>query len=212
MKVRDTKQGHIWILALILVMVLSVSTVSIAQVDPSMESAKIGIRAGVGTDISGGLAYGIGGNYLIDLQSNALELGILFFSGSFEEESTEGIHIYKEKTDTFVFGMMANYLINYSPGKPRLFFVAGIGLGSINVEWEERSPTDESLGALLPGGGSIQSEEGSTGGTVFNLGIGRTFKSALDIRVELPVIVTFAPPGGAASVVPTFIITAGYRF
>ena len=54
--------------------------------------------------------------------------------------------------------MMANYLINYSPGKPRLFFVAGIGLGSINVEWEERSPTDESLGALLPGGGSIQSE------------------------------------------------------
>ena len=74
MKVRDTKQGHIWILALILVMVLSVSTVSIAQVDPSMESAKIGIRGGVGTDISGGLAYGIGGNYLIDLQSNALEL------------------------------------------------------------------------------------------------------------------------------------------
>ena len=85
--------------------------------------------------------------------------------------------------------MMANYLINYSPGKPRLFFVAGIGLGSINVEWEERSPTDESLGALLPGGGSIQSEEGSTGGTVFNLGIGRTFESALDIRVKLPVIV-----------------------
>lgn len=44
---------------------------------------------------------------------------------------------------------MANYLINYSPGKPRLFFVAGIRLGSINVEWEERSPTDESLGALF---------------------------------------------------------------
>ena len=110
---------------------------------------------GLGQTSAGELAYGIGGNYLIDLQSNALELGILFFSGSFEEESTEGIHICKEKTDTIVFGMMANYLINYSPGKPRLFFVAGIGLGSINVEWEERSPTDESLGALLPGGGSI---------------------------------------------------------
>ena len=54
MKVRDTKQGHIWILALILVMVLSVSTVSIAQVAPSMASAKVEIRDGVGTDISGG--------------------------------------------------------------------------------------------------------------------------------------------------------------
>ena len=137
MKIRDTKQGHIWILALILVMVLSVSTVSIAQVAPSMESAKIEIRGGVGTDISGRLAYGIGGNYLIDLQSNALESGILFFSCSFEEESTEGIHICKEKTDTFVFGMMANYLINYSPGKPRLFFVAGIGLGSIKNLFEK---------------------------------------------------------------------------
>ena len=110
---------------------------------------------GLGQTSAGELAHGIGGSYLIDLQSNALELGILFFSGSFEEESTEGIHICKEKTDAIVFGMMANYLINYSPGKPRLFFVAGIGLGSINVEWEERSPTDESLGALLPGGGSI---------------------------------------------------------
>ena len=67
---------------------------------------------GLGQTSAGELAYGIGGNYLIDLQSNALELGILFF-------------------------------------------VAGIGLGSINVEREERSPTDESLGALLPGGGSI---------------------------------------------------------
>jgi len=176
------------------------------------ESAKIGIRGGVGTDIGGGLAYGVGGNYLIDLLGNSLELGVMLFAGSFEEESTEGIHTYMEKSDIFVFAMMVNYLINYTPNESGLFFVVGTGLGSINVEWEERSPTDESLGILLPGGGSMQSAEGYGGGTIFNLGIGRTFQNGLDIRAELPVIVTFSPPGESKSVVPTFTISVGYRF
>ena len=82
----------------------------------------------------------------------------------------------------------------------------------VNVEWEERSATDVSLGTSLPEGGSMQSADGTAGGTVFNLGIGRSFSSGLDIRAELPVIVTFAPPGGASSVVPTLIATLGYRF
>jgi len=137
---------------------------------------------------------------------------VLFFGGSFEEKTDEGIHTYEEKTDLIVFGLVANYLIGYTARQPGLFFVTGIGLASINVEWEERSATDESLGTPLPGGGSMQSEDGTAGGTVFNLGIGGSFSSGLDIRAELPIIVIFAPPGEASSVVPTLIATLGYRF
>ena len=36
----------------------------------------IGLRAGIGTDISGGIAYGFGGNYLIPLSTNSVEVGI----------------------------------------------------------------------------------------------------------------------------------------
>lgn len=177
-------------------------------------SPQIGIRGGIGTDINLGLAYGLGGNFLINLpnNNNSLELGVVFFGGSFKESTDEGIHTYEEKTDIFVFGLLANYLIGYTPRQPGLFFITGVGIASISVDWEERSSTDSSLGPPLPGGGSMQSSDGTTGGTVLNLGIGKSFSSGLDIRAELPVIVAFAPPGGASSVVPNLIVTLGYRF
>lgn len=178
-----------------------------AQTDP-----RIGIRAGVGTDVNLGIAYGAGGNYLLTFPQNSLELGVVFFGGSFEETTEEAINTYEEKTDIFVFAAMANYLFGYAPNKPGPFFIAGIGLASVSVEWEERSDGDVSLGTPLPGGGSMQSEEGSGGGTVFNLGVGGSFASGFDIRAELPVIVTFSAPGDASSVVPTLMVTAGYRF
>jgi len=173
---------------------------------------RVGIRAGVGTDINLGLAYGVGANYLISFPQNSLELGFVFFGGSFKETSDEGMHTYEETTDIAVFGLLANYMIGYQPGTPGTFFIAGFGLASVNVEWEERSPTDVSLGPLLPDGGSMQSEDGSAGGTVFNLGLGRSFAGGLDLRAELPVIISFAAPGEAAAVIPTAIITAGMRF
>jgi len=157
---------------------------------------KIGIRGGVGTDINLGLAYGFGGNFLINFPNNSLELGVVLFGGSFDETSEEGIHTYEETTDLFVFGVLANYLIGYTPRQSGLFFGTGIGLASISMEWEERSDTDTSLGTPLPGGGSLQAEDGAGGGMVFNLGIGGSFSSGLDLRAELPIIVTFAPAGG----------------
>ncbi len=188
------------------ILLIGVSTAT-AQTGP-----RIGLRAGVGTDIDLGLAYGAGGNYLLTFPQNSLELGVLLFGGSFEETSDEGIHTYKEKTDIFVFGAMANYLIGYQPDMTGTFFVVGMGLASISVEWEERSDTDVSLGPLLPGGGSMQSVDGSSAGTVFNLGVGHAFKGGFDMRLEVPVILTFSAPGEASAVVPTLIVTAGYRF
>ena len=178
-------------------------------------SPKIGLRAGIGTDVNGGLAYGVGGNYLLTFPknpNNSLELGVILFGGSFEETSEEYIHTYEETTDIFVFGIMANYLIGYQPGQPGTFFVVGMGLASISVEWEERSSTDVSLGPYLPGGGSMQSADGSAAGTVFNLGVGRSFEGGLDLRLEIPVILAFSAPGEATSVIPTVMATAGYGF
>ncbi len=199
-------QKSLWC-TITVMMILLITTTVIGQTTP-----KIGIRGGVGTDINLGLAYGLGGNYLMIYPNNCLELGVLIFGGSFEEKSDEGFHTYEEKTSITLFGFMANYLIGYAPLQRGRFFIAGVGLANINVEWEEKSETDESLGTFLPGGGSMQSEEGSTGGMVFNLGIGNGFSSGWDIRVELPVIMTFSAPGEAAGVVPTLIVTLGYRF
>lgn len=192
-----------------LLTILVLGTATQAQTDP-----KVGLRAGLGTDVNFGLAYGAGANYLLTLPNNpnnSLELGIILFGGSFEE-TTEEFNTYVETTDIFVFGLMANYLIGYQLDQPQTFFIAGIGLASVGVEWEERSDTDVSLGTPLPGGGSKQSEDGSAAGTVFNLGVGRLFESGLDIRLELPVILAFSAPGDAAAVIPTLIATAGIRF
>jgi hypothetical protein len=175
-------------------------------------SPKIGLRGGIGTDVNGGLAYGGGGNFLLTYPNNSLELGIILFGGSFEETTEEAINTYDETTDIMVFGVMANYLIGYQPNQPGTFFVAGIGLASVSVEWEERSDTDVSLGTPLSNGGSMQSEDGSAAGTVFNLGVGRSFKGGLDIRLEVPTIFVFSAPGEASSVIPTAIATVGFRF
>ena len=193
------------IAAFVLVGMLAVTAE--AQTDP-----RIGVRAGIGTDINLGLAYGIGANYLLPYQENSLELGVLIFGGSFDETCEEGGNTYEETTDLFVFAAMANLLIKHKPGKLGTFYIAGIGLGSVSVEWEERSEDDVSLGTPLPGGGSMQSADGSAGGTIFNLGVGQAFKGGFDVRAEFPIIVTFSAPGESSSVIPTLILTAGYRF
>jgi hypothetical protein len=172
---------------------------------------KLGFRGGLGTDISGGLAYGVGGNYLLDLGGSSAELGINFYGGNFTETSNNGFHDYTEKTNLFVFGFLANYLLNYSLDDPGLFFVSGVGLGAVNVNWTEESPTDTSLGTLLPGGGSKQSADAFAGGSILNLGIGYLFANGFDVRFEAPVILVFGAPGKATSVAPTFTLTGGFR-
>ena len=88
----------------------------------------------------------------------------------------------------------------------------GLGFTAINVEWEESSPDDSSLGTPLPGGGSKQSEDATVAGSVFNLGFGIAFEGGLDIRFEAPIIFIFDVPGNTSSVVPTFMATISYHF
>jgi len=167
-----------------------------------------GIRAGLGTDINLGLGYGIGANYLLP-ESN-VELTVVLFGNS-SEETTEDFHTYEETTDLFVFGVMANYLFGYKFNQRGGYGIIGFGFSAISIDWEETSPTDGSLGPPLPNGGSKQSESGTGGGAVVNMGGGYSFGN-FNLRAEFPVIIPFSPPGEASGVIPTFIVTAGYNF
>jgi len=196
----------------IFIIICMVSMVIMITVTASAQSSgSWGIRGGVGTDIGGGLAFGGSINYLFPSNQNHWEVGPVLFISSTEETTTD-YNTYTEKTDLTVFGVLANYLINYEPEDAGPFFLVGLGLAGISVEWEESSPDDESLGPPLPGGGSKQSEEGTAGGSVLNIGAGYKFTGNVDIRAELPIILIFGAPGNASSVAPTLTATIGIRF
>ncbi len=199
-------------LATVLVGAIASSPAISQEADPAPKDERFGVRVGIGTDLSGGIAYGFGLNYLIPAATNYAELGVVFFGGTFKETTEEGIHVYEETTDVVIIAMSANLLINYAPRSGNAYFIAGVGLGSISAEWEETSSTDGSLGTPLPGGGSKDSDDGSGGGFLFNLGVGKTFSSPLDLRLEIPIMISFAAPGEASSVIPLFSLTAGFRF
>ena len=149
---------------------------------------------------------------MLDVAGSPLELGVLVFYSHSVEKSSTVFHDYTETTYITVFGIMANYLMGYKLNTAGMFVLGGFGLGIINLNWEEESPTDGSLGEPLPGGGSKQTVGGNAAGSVFNLGGGIAFDNGLDIRLEIPVILVFGAPEEASSIVPTFTITAGFRF
>lgn len=178
-----------------------------------LSQAKTGIRGGIGTDIEGGTAFGLGINktFLVKKNYSGLEAGLLLFKAHAEETTTES-YTYKETTDLTVIGFTVNLLYNYTPDEENMFYLVGTGIGIMSVDWEETSPDDTSLGTPLAGGGSKQSEEASTVGIIFNFGLGKTFGNGFDIRAELPLIIIPGPPGEASGVVPTFTLTAGILF
>lgn len=171
-------------------------------------NGSFGIRAGLGTDISLGLGYGIGANYL--LPESKIEIAVVLF-GHTSEETTEEFNTYKETTDLFVFGIMANYLFGYELNERGAYGIIGFGISAISIDWEETSPTDGSLGTPLPYGGSKQSESATGGGSIVNIGGGYSFGN-VSLRAEFPVIISFSAPGEASGVIPTFMITLGYNF
>jgi len=178
---------------------------------PAFETERIGVRGGIGTDINLGVAFGGGANFLLAGKS-PLELGALIFSNHSRETTTTDFHEYIESTDILVIGITGNYLFGYMPAKSSTFFVAGSGLGIMNVNWEEKSYTDESLGEHLDGGGSKQTADGSAAGLIMNVGVGKNFTPKFDVRFEIPILIMTSTPGEASSIVPTLTLTAGVSF
>lgn len=176
----------------------------------------VGLRVGLGTDISLGIAGGAEINYGRMLGANAVEMGLMLFGGRFSEESIDenfasvGCCRYSERTDVVVLAALANYLFGYNTPGP--YFVGGFGLGAISVSWREESPDDTSLCPPLPGGGSVDEEDGVVAGTVLNLGIGTRLSPRVDLRAQVPLFITVSDSPGGNSVIPTFAVTLGYRF
>lgn len=172
-----------------------------------------GIRGGLGTDIDLGLAVGLGGSYVLPLESQpfSLEFGADFLYSSTDETTTTRFR-YDETTEMDIFGVRANMLFKYARSRPSWYYIAGVGAAAVSVDWEETSPDDSSLGTPYGNGGSMQSESGSAAGGVINLGVGRNFGRGFDTRLEMPMLVLFSDVGDAATFVPTVLVTATYRF
>ncbi len=169
----------------------------------------MGFRGGAGADITfSGVAAGAGINKLF---LDQLEVGLVFYYGNFQEKSDNGVNTYTDKTQVIALAAQLNYLYGYSRDKGGLYLVAGVGLAYLGINWEESSPTDTSLGTPLPGGGSKQTFDGSVGGTILTLGAGYSVGGGLDVRLEVPLVITFSPAGGASTIIPLFTLTAGYR-
>ncbi len=170
-----------------------------------------GMRFGLGTDASGGLAYGVEVNILKEKEGNGIEMGAMLFGGKFEEDTNNGFNDYHEETEVVVVAVLANYLLQYDPVKSA-YFVFGFGVGLISVSWMESSLTDMSLGTPLPGGGTFQEEDASAAGTILNIGVGYRFNDKTDFRVQVPTIVILGGPERASSTIPLLSVTMGIRF
>lgn len=194
--------------------VLLLACLELLLVSPAVAQSvgRAGARIGVGTDISGGVAFGGQIDYTLLQGDNSVELGLAFFGGTFEEDSNNGTNDYHEQSDILVVAGIGNYLLGHGAAAGGPYFVVGAGVGAFSIEWREESPTDTSLGSALPGGGSFQEEDGSAAGLILNVGIGHRFSEKFDLRAQLP---TFFIGGGenrADQVVPTLTVTAGIAF
>jgi hypothetical protein len=183
----------------------------VAGTSYSQQNGMFGVRGGIGTDIGGGIAYGGTLLYMFSPNASPVEVGLTIFGGSFEE-TTEEFHTYEETTDIMVVAVTANWLFSYKLNAPGLFFTAGAGVGAISVDWEERSDGDSSLGTPLAGGGSKQSEDGTSAGFIASIGIGQNFGGGMDIRFEIPVFFMPGAPGSASTIAPTFTLMLGLHF
>ncbi len=193
-------------------MLICVSLILTGTANAQEKTGGVGIRFGIGTDIQGGIAYGGQLNYTLFQNLNAIELGLVVFGGKFEEESNNGYNDYFEETNVLVIGAIVNYLFRYDMSVGGPYIAVGFGVGAVSVEWEESSPTDESLGPPLSGGGSMQSEEGTVAGMIINLGLGYRFTELFDLRLQVPTIIVSAGDERDGAVIPTITVTAGLSF
>lgn len=166
------------------------------------------VRFGLGTDVSGGVVYGVEFNILKEKDKNGVELGAMAFGGKFKEDSNNGFNDYHEETSVFVIAVLANYIIDYGTlNSP--YFVFGFGAGIISIDWSESSPTDPSLGTPFGSSGSMTDESTTTAGTILNIGMGYRFSEKIDLRAQIPTFIILGGVDKASSTIPTFTVTLG---
>ncbi len=174
-----------------------------------------GIRGIVGTDISLGLAFGLGASYarIPRYGSTCLELGVDFlYSGLTEEERIQGWNYVEddvEETTLLIFSLRLNGLFNYNPGKPGIYFIAGSGVVVASYDFEETETYNYVEGYVQI---FRNTDDGVVFGNVLNLGIGASFGGGLESRLETPLLIFYSEYGNAAAFAPTFTLSLLYRF
>lgn len=185
---------------------------------PSALSAQgvteITLRAGAGIDGGGKTFYG-GQIELTDRGgSNAVQVAISGFGRAYlvedyQEAERIRLHDVHEETRVWGVGLMANYLFRHGIEGGGPYFMAGLGVGPLWVDWRLET-TNSRTGTPLPAGGSFLAERGVTVGTMLNLGIGQRLHRHIDIRAEmLTVIVPTTSQRENVKVIPAFTLTTG---
>jgi hypothetical protein len=183
---------------------------------PKSSGSGFGARCGIGTDISLGFGFGVGAFYILSPYRNSStvwDLGTDIYIASVTEDETdnEGTK-FEDKTNLFVFAVRSNGLFNYYPNKTAVYFIAGAGFVLANVSWEENITY---YAPYVPHT-EKWSDDAFSVGNVLNLGVGFTFGSGFETRLETPLLIFYSVPGrgneSANSIAPTFTLSALYRF
>lgn len=183
---------------------LTYSVVAVTMLLAARASAgQLGLRGGVGTDPSLGLAQSLGASWLVAPGvTNPIEVGVDLFWAHSRTSSFENDNEYIEQTWLTLLAVRADILFGYSPEQPGLYQVAGVGIAAGSVEWEETSEDDPTGDAYF---------EGTASATVLDLGLGFVLGGGFDLRVSAPILLFLGDTGGAAAVVPTLTATATLR-
>ena len=167
------------------------------------------IHGSVGTDVNLGLGVGGGLSYAWFGSGNmALEFAVDGFSNHTAETYANDYNSAWTDTETwdmFIGGGRVNGLFNYNPDKGSVFFIAGVGFVFDSWTWKDEHKLSSGSVALK------EDNDGSSVGSLVNLGIGFLTPGGFEGRFETPLLYFFSNIGTVAFV-PTFTLSLGYRF
>ena len=145
------------------------------------------VRGSLGFDpVGGGFGFGVGAGYRFDVGVAYNEVLADFFYSSSKETSTEGNWEYDYQDWLYIFGVRWDWLFLYTPYENGFYALAGVGFWFGKFEWEETS-------IYIPDGsdGPPSGGEGSSGGSIFNVGAAWVFAKRWEVRLELPIMISF---------------------
>ena len=166
------------------------------------------VRAGLGFDpIGGGLGFGVGAGYRFQVGTGYSEVLADFFFSSSKETYTEGNWKYDYKDWLTIFGVRWDWLFLYTPYENGFYALAGVGFWFGRFEWEEKS-------TYIPDGstGTPSGNEGSGGGSIFNVGAAWVFAQRWEVRLELPILISFGTYYRSAGVAIPITASIMYAF
>lgn len=170
------------------------------------------VRGGVGTDLNLGFGVGVGAAYIWNAAGSgpSYEFGADFYyhhsTDSYTDQRGNVTVTGEDKTTLTVFGVRANALFNYNPSRKSVYFIAGVGFVVANLQWEE---TESAPNWNAPYHDEV---DGTSAGTIINIGIGVPLTTKLDVRLETPMLIFFSAAGNSATFAPTATIGLTYRF